>query len=62
LHQLNLVATAVGRIMPELIAEFIAKGVELRGCAETQKLSKQIKQIFWQLFSNMPITQYDIFL
>jgi glutamate-5-semialdehyde dehydrogenase len=37
-------ATAVGRIMPELIAEFIAKGVELRGCAETQKLSKQIKQ------------------
>ncbi|CAB9538908.1 Gamma-glutamyl phosphate reductase (EC [Bathymodiolus brooksi thiotrophic gill symbiont] len=37
-------ATTVGRIMPELIAEFIAKGVELRGCAETQKLSKQIKQ------------------
>ncbi|CAB5500444.1 glutamate-5-semialdehyde dehydrogenase [Bathymodiolus thermophilus thioautotrophic gill symbiont] len=37
-------ASAVGRIMPELVAEFIAKGVELRGCIETQKLSKQIKQ------------------
>ncbi|SMM98364.1 Gamma-glutamyl phosphate reductase [uncultured Candidatus Thioglobus sp.] len=35
-------ATAVGRVMPELIAEFVAKGVELRGCEETQKLSKQI--------------------
>lgn len=37
-------ASAAGRIMPELIAEFIAKGVELRGCKETQKLSKQIKK------------------
>lgn len=37
-------ASAVGRIMPKLVAEFIAKGVELRGCIETQKLSKQIKQ------------------
>ncbi|BAS68302.1 glutamate-5-semialdehyde dehydrogenase [Bathymodiolus septemdierum thioautotrophic gill symbiont] len=37
-------ASAVGRVMPELIAEFIAKGVELRGCKETQKLSKQIKK------------------
>ncbi|SMN15247.1 Gamma-glutamyl phosphate reductase [uncultured Candidatus Thioglobus sp.] len=35
-------ASAVGRIMPELIAEFIAKGVELRGCKQTQQLSKQI--------------------
>ncbi|SMN12228.1 Gamma-glutamyl phosphate reductase [uncultured Candidatus Thioglobus sp.] len=35
-------AAAVGRVMPELIAEFAAKGVELRGCKETQKLSKQI--------------------
>ncbi len=33
---------AAGRIMPELIAAFIAKGVQLRGCQETQKLSKQI--------------------
>jgi glutamate-5-semialdehyde dehydrogenase len=30
--------------MPELIAKFTAKGVELRGCKETQKLSKQIVQ------------------
>jgi glutamate-5-semialdehyde dehydrogenase len=37
-------AGAVGRIMPELIAKFTAKGVELRGCKETQKLSKQIVQ------------------
>jgi len=37
-------ASAVGRIMPKLVAEFIAKGVELRGCIEAQKLSKQIKQ------------------
>ena len=37
-------ASAVGRVMPELIAEFAAKGVELRGCEETQKLSKQIKK------------------
>ena len=37
-------ASAVGRVMPELIAEFVAKGVELRGCKETQKLSKQIIQ------------------
>lgn len=35
-------ASAVGRVMPELIAEFFAKGVELRGCEQTQKLSKQI--------------------
>ncbi|CAC9494647.1 Gamma-glutamyl phosphate reductase (EC 1.2.1.41) [uncultured Gammaproteobacteria bacterium] len=37
-------ASAVGRIMPELIAKFVAKGVELRGCKETKKLSKQIIQ------------------
>ncbi|SFV87013.1 Gamma-glutamyl phosphate reductase [hydrothermal vent metagenome] len=36
-------ANAVGRVMPELMAEFAAKGVQLRGCEETQKLSKQIK-------------------
>ncbi len=35
-------ALAVERIMPELIAKFIAKGVELRGCEQTQKLSEQI--------------------
>ncbi len=35
-------ASAVGRVMPELIAEFTAIGVELRGCEQTQKLSKQI--------------------
>ncbi len=37
-------ASAVGRVMPELIAEFVAKGVELRGCEQTKKLSKQIKK------------------
>ncbi len=37
-------ASAVGRIMPELIAKFVTKGVELRGCKETKKLSKQIIQ------------------
>lgn len=35
-------ASAVGRVMGELIAKLIAKGVELRGCKQTQKLSKQI--------------------
>ena len=37
-------ASAVGRVMPELMAEFFAKGVELRGCKQTQQLSKQIKK------------------
>ena len=35
-------ASAVGRILPELIAEYIAKGVELRGCEHTMQLSNQI--------------------
>ena len=35
-------ASAVGRILPELIAEYLAKGVELRGCEQTQQLSDQI--------------------
>ncbi|MDG2353790.1 MAG: glutamate-5-semialdehyde dehydrogenase, partial [Gammaproteobacteria bacterium] len=35
-------ASAVGRVLPELIAEYIAKGVELRGCEQTQQLSDQI--------------------
>jgi len=35
-------ASAVGRILPELIAEYVAKGVELRGCVQTQQLSDQV--------------------
>ncbi len=35
-------ASAAGRILPELMAKYIAKGVELRGCAQTQQLSDQI--------------------
>ena len=35
-------ASAVGRVLPELIAEYVAKGVELRGCAQTQQLSDQV--------------------
>jgi len=35
-------ASAVGRILPELIAEYIAKGVELRGCEHTMQLSDKI--------------------
>jgi glutamate-5-semialdehyde dehydrogenase len=35
-------ASAAGRVLPELIAEYFAKGVELRGCPQTQQLSKQI--------------------
>ena len=35
-------ASAAGRVLPELIAEYIAKGVELRGCEQTQQLSNQV--------------------
>ncbi|HBN58657.1 MAG TPA: glutamate-5-semialdehyde dehydrogenase, partial [Gammaproteobacteria bacterium] len=35
-------ASAVSRVLPELIAEYIAKGVELRGCEQTRQLSDQI--------------------
>ncbi|QKQ24729.1 glutamate-5-semialdehyde dehydrogenase [Candidatus Ruthia endofausta] len=35
-------AYAVGRILPELIAQYLAKGMELRGCEETLKLSNKI--------------------
>ncbi len=35
-------ASAVGRVLPELIAEYTAKGVELRGCEQTQQLSNKI--------------------
>jgi glutamate-5-semialdehyde dehydrogenase len=35
-------ASAVGRILPELIAEYIAKGVELRGCEHTMQLSDKV--------------------
>ncbi len=35
-------SSAVGRILPELIAQYLAKGVELRGCEETIKLSNKI--------------------
>ena len=35
-------ASAAGRVLPELIAEYFTKGVELRGCPQTQQLSKQI--------------------
>lgn len=40
--------SVVSRIMPELIVELIAKGVELRGCSQTKKLSKQIKKAIEQ--------------
>jgi glutamate-5-semialdehyde dehydrogenase len=32
----------VSEVMPELIKKYLDKGVELRGCAQTQKLSDQI--------------------
>lgn len=35
-------ASAVSRILPELIAQYLAKGVELRGCKKTAKLSNKI--------------------
>ena len=35
-------AQAAGRVLPELIAELAVKGVEVRGCANTQSLSKQV--------------------
>ena len=35
-------ASAVGRVLPELIAEYRAKGVELRGCEQTQQFSDQV--------------------
>ena len=35
-------ASAVGRVLPELIAEYKAKGVELRGCEQTQQFSDQV--------------------
>jgi len=35
-------ASAAGRVLPELIAEYTIKGVELRGCKQTMKLSKKI--------------------
>lgn len=35
-------SSAVGRVLPELMAEYFAKGVELRGCEKTCQLSKQV--------------------
>lgn len=35
-------ASAVSRILPELITQYLAKGVELRGCKKTTKLSNKI--------------------
>ena len=35
-------AQTAGRVLPELIAELSAKGVEVRGCTNTQSLSKQV--------------------
>ena len=35
-------ASAAGKVLPELIAEYALKGVELRGCEQTQQFSKQI--------------------
>ncbi|ABL01927.1 gamma-glutamyl phosphate reductase [Candidatus Ruthia magnifica str. Cm (Calyptogena magnifica)] len=35
-------ACAVSRILPKLIAQYLTKGVELRGCKETLKLSNKI--------------------
>jgi glutamate-5-semialdehyde dehydrogenase len=37
-------ASAVGRVMPELITQYLAKGVELRGCDKTQQLSDKINK------------------
>ncbi|BBB23190.1 glutamate-5-semialdehyde dehydrogenase [Abyssogena phaseoliformis symbiont OG214] len=34
--------SVVGRILPELIEQYLVKGVELRGCEETIKLSNKI--------------------
>ncbi|MBW5290960.1 MAG: Gamma-glutamyl phosphate reductase [Candidatus Ruthia sp. Asou_11_S2] len=34
--------SVVGRILPELIEQYLAKGMELRGCKETIKLSNKI--------------------
>ncbi|SMN15858.1 Gamma-glutamyl phosphate reductase [uncultured Candidatus Thioglobus sp.] len=35
-------ASAAGRVLPELISEYVLKGVELRGCNQTRQFSKQI--------------------
>lgn len=35
-------AATVGRILPELMAKYFAKGVELRGCERTQQLSNKV--------------------
>ncbi len=35
-------AQTAGRVLPELVAELAAKGVEVRGCMNTQSLSKQV--------------------
>lgn len=35
-------ASIAGSVLPELIAQYIAKGVELRGCEKTMQFSKQI--------------------
>ena len=35
-------ASAAGKVLPELIAEYALKGVELRGCEQTRQFSKQI--------------------
>ncbi|MBT4181769.1 MAG: glutamate-5-semialdehyde dehydrogenase [Candidatus Thioglobus sp.] len=35
-------ASAAGKVLPELIAEYTLKGVELRGCEQTMQLSKQV--------------------
>lgn len=35
-------ASAAARVLPELIAQYLAKGVELRGCEKTQQLSNKI--------------------
>ncbi len=35
-------ASAAGKVLPELIAEYVLKGVELRGCEQTRQFSKQI--------------------
>lgn len=35
-------ASAAGKVLPELIAEYALKGVELRGCKHTMEFSKQI--------------------
>lgn len=35
-------ASAAARVLPELIAQYLAKGVELRGCEKTQQFSNKI--------------------